>query len=84
MEEQGKRQLLLNKGDERFIFRFDAGDEDSLLDALVAQAEDSRTTFDWFDAAVLSFKLTKSLITQADDILSDDCPDMPRVSRPDA
>jgi hypothetical protein len=83
MEEQSKKQLLLNKGDEKFIFRFGLGDEDHLLDALVAQAEDSRTSFDWFDAAVLSFKLTKSLITQADDLLSNDCPDLPRAARPE-
>ncbi len=82
MEEKGKRQLLLNKGDEKFIFRFEAGDEDQLLDALVAQAEDSRTSFDWFDAAVLSFKLTKSLITQADALISGACPDVPRAGRP--
>jgi hypothetical protein len=83
MDEKSKRQLLLNKGEEKFIFRFGPGDEDHLLDALVAQAEDSRTSFDWFDAAVLSFKLTKSLISQADNLLADDRPDMPRAARPD-
>jgi hypothetical protein len=84
MDEQSKRQLLLNKGDERFIFRFGPGDEDHLLDALVAQAEDPRTSFDWFDAAVLSFKMTTSLINQADRLLTDDRPGMPRPARPEA
>ncbi len=64
-----KRQLVLNKGSEKFIFRYDCGCEDKLLDALVDQAKNSRTTFDWFDAAVLSFKLTQSLINQADELL---------------
>ena len=64
-----KRQLILNKGTERFIFRYDSGSEDKLLDALVEQAKDRRTDFDWFDAAVLSFKLTQSLIGQADELL---------------
>ena len=64
-----KRQLILNKGTEKFIFRYDSGCEDELLDALIKQAEDSRTAFDWFDAAVLSFKLTQSLIGQADELL---------------
>lgn len=64
-----KRQLVLNKGSEKFIFRYDSGCEDKLLDALVDQAKDSRTSFDWFDAAVLSFKLTQSLINQADELL---------------
>ena len=64
-----KRQLVLNKGAEKFIFRYDSGCEDKLLDALIEQAEDKRTDFDWFDAAVLSFKLTQSLIGQADKLL---------------
>jgi len=64
-----KRQLVLNKGQEKFIFRYESGCEDKLLDALIEQAKDRRTSFDWFDAAVLSFKLTQSLIGQADEIL---------------
>lgn len=61
----------MNKGAEKFIFRYESGREDELLDALIEQAKDKRTDFDWFDAAVLSFKLTQSLIGQADEILSD-------------
>lgn len=64
-----RRQLILNKAAERFIFRYETGCEDKLLDALIEQARDSRTSFDWFDAAVLSFKLTQSLIGQADQLL---------------
>ena len=64
-----KRQLILKKGTEKFIFRYDSGHEDKLLDALIEQAKDNRTDFDWFDAAVLSFKLTQSLIGQADELL---------------
>ncbi len=63
------RQLVLNKGAEKFIFRYENGREDKLLDALIEQAKDKRTDFDWFDAAVLSFKLTQSLIGQADELL---------------
>jgi len=66
-----KRQLVLNKGAEKFIFRYENGREDELLDVLIEQAKDKRTNFDWFDAAVLSFKLTQSLIGQADELLSD-------------
>jgi hypothetical protein len=66
-----KRQLVLNKGVEKFIFRYDNGCEDELLDALIEQAKDKRTDFDWFDAAVLSFKLTQSLIGQADELLDE-------------
>jgi len=67
-----KRQLILKKGTQKFIFRYDRGCEDLLLDALIAQAKNSKTDFDWFDAAVLSFKLTQLLIGQADEILHED------------
>lgn len=66
-----KRQLVLNKGSEKFIFRYENGSEDELLDALIDQAKDNRTNFDWFDAAVLSFKLTQLLVGQADQLLGE-------------
>ena len=66
---KNKRQLVLSKGAEKFIFRYDSGCEDKLLDALIEQAKDKRTNFDWFDAAVLSFKLTQSLVSQADELI---------------
>ena len=66
-----KRQLVLNKGVEKFIFRYESGSEDELLDALIDQAKDDRTNFDWFDAAVLSFKLTQLLVGQADELLGE-------------
>lgn len=61
-----KRQLVLNKGAEKFVFRYDNGCEDELMDAMIDQVKDPRTNFDWFDACVLSFKLTQNLINQAD------------------
>ena len=64
-----KQQLTLNKGQQKFIFRYDSGDEDLLLDALIDQAKNKQTDFDWFDAAVLSYRLTHSLIGQADKLL---------------
>jgi len=72
----GMRQLVLNKGSQKYIFRYDTGREDELVDTLVEQAKNGRTDFDWFDAAVLSFKLTQSLISQADKILYKNTPDV--------
>lgn len=69
--EKGRRQLVLNKGKQKFIFRYEGGREDELLDALIEQAKAATTDFDWFDAAVLSFKLTQSLICQADKLLDE-------------
>ncbi len=64
-----RHQLILNKGTEKFIFRYEDGREDELLDALVEQAKNKRTNFDWFDAAVVSFKLTQTLVCQAEGLL---------------
>jgi ATP-dependent protease HslVU (ClpYQ) peptidase subunit len=65
------RQLSLVKGEERFVFRYQAGQEPEVIDAFAGLAADGRSTFDWFDAAVLSFKLTQSLIGQADELLDE-------------
>ena len=66
------RQLVLNKGAEKFIFRYEHGRENDLLDALIAQVKNRRTNFDWFDAAVISFKLSQKLIGRAEGLLEDD------------
>jgi hypothetical protein len=66
-----KKQLILKKGNQKFVFRYESGCEDKLLDVLVEQAKGGRTDLDWFDAAVLSFKLTQSLIGQADELIGD-------------
>ena len=65
-----KQRLVLNKGAEKFIFIYETGEEKELLDALTRQVEDSRTNFDWIDAAVLTFRVKESLIKQADEFLS--------------
>lgn len=70
-----RKQLVLSKGAEKFIFRYTEGNEGQLLDAFVGSASDPQTDFDWFDAAVLSFKLTQSLIGKADEILYRDLND---------
>jgi hypothetical protein len=73
--ESFQKQLVLNKGSQQYIFRYTGGNEACLLDALVAAATDKKTDFDWFDAAVLSFKLTQNLIGQADELLYRDLAD---------
>jgi hypothetical protein len=73
------RQLVLNKGKEKYIFRYQNGCEDQLLETLIEQARNERTAFDWFDAAVLSFKLTQSLMSEADRILHKNAPQVTRL-----
>jgi hypothetical protein len=72
--ESVKKQLTLNKGSEQYIFRYEEGCEAQVLDALVDSASKKQTGFDWFDAAVLSFKLSQTLIGQADELLYRDIP----------
>jgi len=64
------KQVVLSKGSERFIFRYEHGSEEELLDVFIAKVKDESVNFDWFDAAVLSFKLTQSLIGSADELLN--------------
>ncbi len=66
------KELSLVKGTERFIFRYESGDEEQVLDAFVETANDRTRNFDWFDAAVLSFQLSKQLVSEADKLL---CPE---------
>ncbi len=79
--EKKSRQLVLNKAGEKFIFRYEQGRENELLDALIEQAKDKRTNFDWFDAAVLSFKVTQILLGQADELLRQDVDAQVRVNQ---
>ena len=62
------RQLSLVKGDERFIFRYQAGQEAEVIDAFASLASNQRSRFDWFDAAVLSYQMGRRLETELDQI----------------
>lgn len=46
--------LALFKGGERFIFVYDDGSRDQLIDAIRDAAADPRVALNWFDAAVLT------------------------------
>ena len=63
------RELSLQKNLEHFLFRYQAGQEEDVLDAFVDMANDRGNNFDWFDAAVLSFQLSKHLVDEADKLL---------------
>ena len=62
------RQLSLVKGEERFVFRYAAGQEAEVIDAFASMASDQQSAFDWFDAAVLSYQLGRRLETELDQI----------------
>lgn len=65
------KELSLLKGEEKFVFRYEPGHEESVLDAFVDLANERNSEFDWFDAAVLSFQLSKNLVEEAGRLL---CP----------
>lgn len=62
------RQLSLVKGEERFVFRYQTGQETNVIDSFAGLAGDSTSTFDWFDAAVLSYQMGRRLETELDQI----------------
>ena len=65
------KELSLLKENEKYMFRYEVGGEEHLLDAFVDLANTINNNFDWFDAAVLSFQLSKNLVEEADKLL---CP----------
>ena len=62
------RQLSLVKGEDRFIFRYKAGQEADVIDTFASMASDQGSDFDWFDAAVLSYQMGRRLETELDQI----------------
>ena len=62
------RQLSLVKGEERFVFRYQQGQEPRVVDAFAELAVDRESSFDWFDAAVLSYQMGRRLETELDQI----------------
>jgi hypothetical protein len=60
-ETQPTKTLSLVKGDQHFCFRYEIGQEAKVLDALVEMVNRRDTSFDWFDAAVLSHQLGQHL-----------------------
>ena len=60
-QQSGLKQLSLVKGKDHFCFRYEAGQESRVLDALVDMVNRADVAFDWFDAAVLSHQLGQHL-----------------------
>jgi hypothetical protein len=58
------RQISLVKGTERYVFRYEPGNEPQIIDTFVDLADDNESEFDWFDAAVLSYQMGKQMMNQ--------------------
>ena len=59
MESVLDRQVVLVKDKHRYIFRYQTGSELEALDAFVSLAGNVESEFDWFDAAVLSYQISR-------------------------
>ena len=68
------KELSLLKEQERYVFRYEPGGEEELLDSFVDLANKRDNNFDWFDAAILSFQLSKHLVEEADKLLGSEGP----------
>ncbi len=55
------RQISLAKGGQRYVFRYSEGDESDVLDAMRTLASKPASGFDWFDAAVLAYKMARRM-----------------------
>ena len=60
------RQVALVKGKHHYVFRYQEGSEIQALDAFVSLAADTQSEFDWFDAAVLSYQISKDFQQPSD------------------
>ena len=54
-----ERKLVLNKGNQTFVFRYREGSEAEIIEQLNACAKDERIDFDAFDAGVLGLKVAE-------------------------
>jgi hypothetical protein len=61
MQMAEKKMLSLVKGKHHFCFRYEAGEEKAVLDAMTEMVDRRELGFDWFDAAVLSHQLGQHL-----------------------
>jgi len=58
------RTLTLVKKDQRWVFRYQPGEEPAVLQWLASTANDPDSRFDWFDAAVLSHQMGETMGSQ--------------------
>ena len=63
------RQLTLVKKGQYYLFRYQPGDESTLIQTLIEKAEDPRCALDWFDAAVLSHQMGHRMASEMQNLL---------------
>lgn len=61
------KQLSLDKGGHRYVFRYRPGGEADVIGAFASLASDETSGFDWFDAAVLSYQMGRRIELDIDE-----------------
>lgn len=67
---EGQRVCLV-KGEHRWLFRWNSGDEASIIARVAEMARDPRMAFDWFDAAIVCRNVTPKRGSCASDVSSE-------------
>jgi len=47
-------EITINRGNEKYVFRYNMGQEEEILNAIADQAKNESLSLDWYDAAILS------------------------------
>jgi hypothetical protein len=55
----GMRSVSINKDGQYFLFRYQPGCEDDVVEKLMALADSDSCPIQWMDAATLSFQITQ-------------------------
>jgi hypothetical protein len=63
------RQLTLIKKGQYYLFRYQTGDEATLIQTLIEKAENPKCPLDWFDAAVLSHQMGHRMASEMQALL---------------
>ena len=63
------RRLLLVKDKQRYVVRYEPGEESMALRSLVELAKDPSNDFNWFDAAMLCHQLGRGMSGQLQQLL---------------
>ena len=59
--ENSKKTITIIKGIERYVFRYQEGEEKEIISALTEMVLEKKTKFDWYDAVTVSHTIGQDL-----------------------
>lgn len=75
------RQISLQKRNQRYVFRYAAGQESEIVGAFASMASNPADDFDWFDACLLSYQIGRRFEIRIDSTHDVSRTDSGQVSR---